>query len=326
MVAEFDFIQRVRAVAPSGSLALGIGDDCAVWSPAPGCDQLVTSDLLIEGVHFTLGHGTLEDLGAKALAVNLSDVAAMGGTPRHAVLGLGLPGREPARFLPLVDGFCTVARRCGVTLAGGDTCASPGSLMIAVTVLGEVPEGRAVRRSGARAGDALYVTGTPGDSALGLRLLTDGPGGVPQPAREELVRRHLAPRARVAEGPLLREAGVSAMIDISDGLLRDLGHILEQSGVGARVDAELLPVSAALQAACRSLGLDAVPFAAGGGEDYELLFTVPADAVDRVEALVRAGSVAAVRIGSITTEPGLQWYADGRACRPPAPGYEHFLQ
>lgn len=323
MAKEFEFIRRIRAAAPAGAAVLGIGDDCAVWRASPGCEQLVSTDLLIEGVHFTPGRGTLEQLGARALAVNLSDIAAMGGAPRHATLGLALPGGDPDAFLPLVAGFCDLAREHGVSLAGGDTCASPGPLMIAVTVFGEAPENTAVRRSGARAGDLLYVTGTLGDSAMGLALLPEN-GAVPEPDKTTLIARHLAPTPRIDAGRILREAGASAMIDVSDGLLQDLGHILEESGVGARVDGDALPLSPALKAACAALGRDPLPLAAGGGEDYELLCALPPDVAPEAERRVAATGLTLTRIGEARRESGLAWHLHGQGGAPPAPGYEHF--
>ncbi|MDH5527587.1 MAG: thiamine-phosphate kinase [Nitrospirota bacterium] len=323
MAQEFQFIQRIRATAPGNGAVLGIGDDCAVWHPGAGFDQLVSTDLLIEEVHFDLSHGSLAQLGARSLAVNLSDIAAMGGAPCHATLGLALPGADPNRFLPLVEGFCEMARGHGVTLAGGDTCSSPGPLMISVTIFGEVPQGSAVRRSGARPDDLLYVTGSLGDSAMGLSLLRD-PAQAPPEAVRALTARHLSPTPRIAAGQFLREAGASAMIDVSDGLLQDLGHILEESGVGAWVEGTLLPLSPSLQSVCATLERDPLPLAAGGGEDYELLCAVPPEKAHEVEQCASRTGVPLTRIGAVRREAGLEWRINGRATPPPASGYEHF--
>jgi thiamine-monophosphate kinase len=325
--AEFDFIERVRARAGAGGITLGIGDDCAVWHPGPGLEQVITTDLLLEGIHFDLARCPLEDLGAKALAVNLSDIAAMGAAPRLATLALGLPG-PPDGYWPLVDAFLAAAEAAGVAVAGGDTCRSQGGLLVAVAVVGEVPEGKALTRTGARPGDGVYVTGTLGDSAAGLALLSGpGPEGLSPTARAALIARHLHPTARVTEGLKLRESGaVSAMIDVSDGLAGDLGHILEASGtgtLGAVLEAEALPLSDAFAAYCAAAGEDPDRLALAGGEDYELAFTVPEAAEDRIARLL-AGGLEARRIGRIVAEPGLSLARDG-AVRPIAThGYEHF--
>ncbi|MFQ5508682.1 MAG: thiamine-phosphate kinase [Leptospirillia bacterium] len=326
MGAEFEFIADVRSRvgAPAGEGFLGIGDDCAVWRPTPGSDQLVTSDLLIEGVHFDPATISLHELGAKALTVNISDIAAMGGQPRHAVLGLALPG-PPDAYRALVEGFVAAAEAAGVVVVGGDTCASTGGIMLSVTVMGEVPEGGAVTRSGARAGDRLFVTGSVGDSAAGLALLSSGGEGLSATAREILVARHLRPTARVREGIALGQTGaVSAMIDVSDGLSQDLGHILEESGVGAVLEADKIPLSDALCEYAEGAGLDPLEFALGGGEDYELLFAVTPEKQEMVTRMMADSGLAAIPIGRMTEAPGLRLSRDGREVALVARGYEHF--
>ena len=314
MGSEFDFIRATRSRARTiGQAVVGIGDDCAVWRPAPGHDQLVSTDLLLEGVHFDLAYCPLPDLGHKAMAVNLSDIAAMGGVPRYAVVGLASEG-DPEGFRPLMDGLLAEADAHGVQLAGGDTCRSAGGLVLSVTIFGELPEGSAVTRSGARPGDGIYVTGTLGDSAAGLVLLQAG-----ESPSHPLAVRHLRPTARLAEGRALREAGIpSAMIDVSDGLLADLGHILEESGVGAEVALERVPLSEAL----RARGGGGAEMALSGGEDYELVFTVPAPEASRLAALNAAGPV--TRIGTIRPAPGLILTRDGHEVPLPKAGFDHF--
>jgi thiamine-monophosphate kinase len=331
---EFAFIDRIRARAGASGALLGIGDDAALWHPGPDTDQVVTSDLLLEGVHFDLAYTPLPDLGRKALAVNLSDVAAMGAVARWAVLSLGLPG-DPERYWPLVEAFLDAADAAAVTLVGGDTCASRAGLVVSVTVLGEVPAGQAVTRAGAKPGDGVWVTGTPGESAAGLALLKGRDAAISPEHRDRLVHRHLDPTPRVAEGVRLRDAGVTAMIDVSDGLAGDLGHILAASGVGACLEADALPLSPALRAYCAAVhtdkatdkAVDAAAFVLGGGEDYELVFAVPPEAEPRVEGLVASGAVEARRIGRFEAEPGLRLRRGGQGgeIRPIAPhGYEHF--
>lgn len=323
MAAEFQFIDWVRSVAGDQGAVLGIGDDAAVWRPGPDTEQVATSDLLLEGVHFDLATTPLSDLGAKALAVNLSDLAAMGAVARWALLSLGLQG-DPDRYRPLVEEFVKEARVAGVTVVGGDTCAVRGGLVIAVTAVGEVPAGRAVTRAGARPGDEVWVTGTPGESAAGLALLGADVKGLERDARRRLVGRHLRPTARTAEGVALREAGVSAMIDISDGLAGDLGHVLAASAVGALLNAEALPISDDLRAYCRASQVDPVSLVLEGGEDYELAFTVPAAAEARVARLTEAGEVAACPIGRIEAAPGLRMRLGGEVRPVTSRGYEHF--
>ncbi|MBI5137882.1 MAG: thiamine-phosphate kinase [Nitrospirae bacterium] len=326
MGGEFDFIATIRAGAAraSGALRLGIGDDCAVWAPPAGHDQLASTDLLIEGVHFERATTSLADLGHKALAVNLSDIAAMGGTPRYVILGLGMPG-DPSAHAELVNGLLRHAAETGVTLIGGDTCASRAGLLISITVLGEVPAGRAIPRGGARPGDAVYVTGTLGDSAAGLALLADAALAPAAPWRDALIGRHRRPAARLEWGRLLGgERLASAMIDVSDGLLADLGHILDESGVGAEVAAERVPMSDALRAFGTAMGRDPLALAVGGGEDYELLFTVPPEREAALARHVAAGELAATAIGRVTGGGGLRVSRDGAAYVPPRAGYEHF--
>lgn len=329
MGAEFELISHIRArVAVDAAPGfVGIGDDCAVWPPRDGHDLLVSNDLLLEGVHFELETTPLTDLGYKVLAVNLSDIAAMGGEPRFATLALGLPGL-PTPFIPLVDAFVDAANAHGVVLAGGDTCASSHGLVISVTVFGEVPRGQAVARTGARAGDGVYVTGTVGDSAAGLTLLKQAgppPAGVSEQALDGLKRRHLRPSPRCREGILLREEGLaSAMIDVSDGLAQDLGHILTASGVGADLEAEAVPLSPMLREYGTACDSDPLEWALYGGEDYELVFTVPEKRERELYARIGSGAIQAARIGTVTAGPERRLLRSGVATPLESRGYEHF--
>lgn len=322
-LGEFGFIDRIGRSVPNGAgVRLGIGDDCAALTLPPGELLLTTTDLLIEEVHFRRQWTDLRTLGRKSVAVNVSDIAAMGGTPRHLFLGLAVPAGMSVEDLDdLVAGFLEAARRYGAFLAGGDTCRSPGPLLISVTAEGAIPEGELVRRRGARPGDAVYVSGTVGDSGLALQQLLAGEA--PEPL---LARRHHDPEARTGLGRALALAAIpTSMIDVSDGLLADLGHILTASGVGAEIEAAALPLSAPF---CRALAAQPalLDLALAGGEDYELLFTVPPEREAELSGLSQSAGVPVTRIGGITSaEEGLTVLGpDGRALRPRRAGYDHF--
>ncbi len=318
-LGEFGFIERIRqAVAKAPGVVVGIGDDCAVLELPPGERLLTSTDLLIEDVHFRRAWTDMELLGRKSVSVNVSDIAAMGGTPRHLYLGLGIPAGFAIEDLDaFVAGFLAACADYGATLVGGDTCRSPGPLLISVTVEGTVPVDELVCRSGAQVGDAVYVSGTLGDSALALRRLQAG-------ETPETAGRHHNPRARVELGRALASARIpSAMIDVSDGLLADLGHILEASVVGAEVDEAALPVSTSLRAALDS-DSERIELALSGGEDYELLFTVSPER----EAALAVLPEPVTRIGTIVHgSAGLAVKKRNGDLRPAAlAGYNHFRQ
>ena len=324
-LGEFGFIERIRRAVPGGAgIVAGIGDDCAVTTLPAGEVLLTTTDLLIEGVHFRRDWTDLFLLGRKSVSVNVSDIAAMGGTPRHITLGLGIPldlsVEELERF---VAGFLDAAGEYRTVLVGGDTCRSPGPLFISVTVEGSASPAQVVRRSGARPDDDVYVSGTLGDSALALRLLSAG--DVPPP---ELARRHHDPQARTALGRELAAAGlVTAMIDVSDGLCADLGHILEASGVGARVEVGVLPLSDSFRSAVAEVP-ELMELALAGGEDYELLFTVPSGRAAEVTLAASRAGVAVTRIGALDAALQGLWLhqKDGRLARPALSGFNHFAR
>jgi thiamine-monophosphate kinase len=317
-VTEQGLIRELRRLFADGpGVRLGIGDDCAVLEPAPGRALLATTDLLIEDVHFRRRNATPGDIGWKALAVNLSDIASMGGRPRWAVMALACPDTVTAdEVLEFAAAMRELAFSHGVAIVGGDTSASPAGWVVNVTLLGEAVASPKLR-SGARPGDLLAVTGALGRSAAGLALLEAFPD-----ERGDLVSAHLRPAARVREGQALGTvAGVTAMIDLSDGLATDLGHIAEESGVGARVDLARLPVDAATREAGRRLGVDPVAWATSGGEDYELLVTVAPDARRDAE---RAAPLTV--IGEITAAGPVQFVsADGQPAAVAA-GFEHFVR
>jgi len=326
-LGEFGLIQRFRRSTRSQGpgLQLGIGDDAALTSlPSP---QIVTCDLLLEGVHFQRRWHPLRLLGRKALSVNLSDIAAMGGIPRFALLGLGLPkNMSVTEADALRQGFLEVARENQVELIGGDTCASD-RVVLAVTVLGQTGRHPCVRRSGARPGDAIFVTGTLGDAAWGLELLRRSRrAGVRHPA----VRRLLDPAPRVKLGQKLA-AFASAMIDLSDGLLTDLGHVLEESrGLAARIEVAALPLSKTFRRYFRIKGAPsgkALALAAAGGEDYELLFTAAPQAQAKLARLAAAFGIPITRIGGMVAaaRPSLRLVGPGGELVPlPQARFEHF--
>ncbi|WP_429885982.1 thiamine-phosphate kinase [Geoalkalibacter halelectricus] len=322
-IGEFGFIERIRKRAAAAShLLLGIGDDCAVSRVAPGELLLASTDLLIEDIHFRRGWSDMHTLGRKSVSVNVSDLAAMGGRALNLYLGLGIPADTSVEDLDaFANGVLDACAAYGAVLAGGDTCRSPGPLFISVTVEGSVPEAQLVTRAGARPGDLLWVSGTLGDSALALRELL---AGRRPPAL--LAARHHDPCARLDLGRVLAVQGLAtAMIDVSDGLLADLGHILDSSAVGALVERDVLPLSPAFRAA-----LQAEPalldLALCGGEDYELLFTSPPEKAAAVAALAAQG-VPVTQIGRILPQDHGLCLIDvqGRPCAPPRGGFDHFL-
>lgn len=321
-IGEFGLIGRISSrVGDGAGVRIGIGDDAAATEPAPGRWLLVTSDMLLEGIHFDLAFTDPYRLGRKSLAVNLSDVAAMGGEPRHFLLSLAVPAGVTVEFLDrFTEGMLDLAREHGVTLIGGDTCRSSNGLVISVTLHGEqVPE-LVVRRGGARPGDHVFVTGSVGDSALGLELLRRGE------RRGWAVDRHLDPTPRVRAGLALAGARLpSAMIDVSDGLAADLGHILDLSGVGARLTLDRLPLSPSFRELAPQMTPNPSLLALTGGEDYELLFTVSADRSEEVASLLAETGCPATLIGEITDGRGLAVVGpDGREIPVTCGGYNHF--
>ncbi len=316
---EFSLIAR-HFTWPAPSADLGVGDDAALLRVAAGMQLAVSTDLLVEGTHF-LADTDPGRLGHKSLAVNLSDMAAMGAAPRWFTLALALPSADDRWLGAFAGGMHALADAHSIELVGGDTTRGP--LSICVTIFGEVPAGQALRRDGAGVGDDVWVSGTLGDAAIGLALLTGG--RVPAPsavAVQACVQRLEAPQPRVALGIALRGVA-SAAIDISDGFAADLGHILERSGVGACIEFDRLPVSAAL---AQSTGDEAVRAALlGGGDDYELCFTAPATASAAVERAAGLAGVRVTRVGRIVAGGGLAVVGPAGQVLPPSrAGFDHF--
>ena len=309
---EFALIEKIRNLsAPVPEGVLGIGDDCAVLPQKDGLQSLVSCDLLVEGEHFVLDRISPRELGWKSAAVNISDIAAMGGRPRGTFLSLCLPEKfSEADVLEFIEGYNALSSRFSCPLLGGDT--TRGKLLcINVTVLGECPAGRAVLRSGARSGDLICVTGPLGDSATGLELILSDRSS--DPNYQYLKERHYLPVPRVGEGMAIAKAGAGAMMDISDGVASDLRHILKASAVGAEVDCGAIPMSTQMQKTCASLGLDPVEKALCGGEDYELLFTIGEQELKRLD-------VEHYVIGRITAGSTLVWKGSDRDYL----GFRHF--
>ena len=321
-LGEFGFIDLIRRKTPRPrGVRLGIGDDAARVA-TPDDSLLFTSDLLVEGVHFNLDWISMRELGHKSLTASLSDIAAMGGRPAYFLLSLALPDLPTQRAAALVRGIHAAAAEHRVALVGGDTCASD-RLVIDVFLAGFAPYG-AVTRAGAGVGDDIYVTGTLGDSALGLALLAEPRARVPARDRNYLVRRHHQPTARVKTGmALAREGLAGAMMDVSDGLAQDLGHICRASGTGAVVRQDRLPLSPAFR---RVAGPGDLARALAGGEDYELLFTAAGDARKGVERVARSTGVAITRIGECVPRKQGLTLLDPEGNRMPltAEGYDHF--
>jgi thiamine-monophosphate kinase len=306
---EFGLIDALRAALPpevvaGPALEIGIGDDCAVWRAPVGESVVVTSDSLIEGVHFRLDWTDWERLGHKTLAVNLSDLAAMGAAPGIAVVTLALTGNERvADLVAFYHGLGALAEQTGTLIAGGDIGSAPSEVSFHVTALGSTRSGRTLRRSTAKPGDVIGVSGTLGASAAGYELLKAG-GGDPRSSAataDALIDAHLRPRPRLAFGELLLNMGAGAAMDLSDGLFGDLPKILVASGVSARIDARTIPVAAAVRALFPDLWFD---LATRGGEDYELLFTASWEIFGRIQTAAAAISTTVTAIGEIVERGG----------------------
>lgn len=295
----------------AADILAGIGDDAAAVKIS-NCKTLLTMDMMIEGVHFDMSFTTFFQLGYKFLAVNISDIFAMGGTPKYFLISIGIPGTcDTDDIDELYAGIKKIARKSGVNIIGGDTCASKKGLVLSGALIGETK--KIIRRSGAKEGDGIFVSKTIGDSALGLRLLIKRGRRVlkfsPLTPRLRLMKRHLMPEP----SPLKDLSRIRSMIDISDGLLIDLSHICEESNVGAVIYTDRIPLSRDLRLMADSIGNDPVKFALRSGEDYALLFTAP-----------QRSRKDAVRIGEITGKDRYIIEGSGTKIAFKAEGYEHF--
>lgn len=330
MKSETAFLQRLSSASGQNpaDLLLGIGDDAAVFRPTPGMVLTAASDLLTENIHFRRAYFSGFAIGAKALLVNLSDMAAMGATPRWCLMNLALPSHFPDEEADaIVRGILETANRFGVTLIGGDTSASDGPIFIDVTILGETAPGDYLTRSGARPGDAIFVSGVLGDSEAGLRVLSRGENR-PE-THSEAIEKHLRPVPRLELGKFLVSSGAcTAAMDLSDGLSIDLKRLCEASGTGALLSGNLIPVSAAARLEAAQAGKLPLDLAMHGGEDFELLFTIRAELAPEIEKMSGSelvGGVRLTRIGNMATpETGIRMDCGNGPEPVPAKGFDHF--
>jgi thiamine-monophosphate kinase len=332
-LTELELVRAIRKVLSGDApgVVVAVGDDAAVIEP--GRHQgVLTADMLVEGVHFELGSSSAHDLGYKAVAVNVSDVAAMGGSPRYGLACLGLSKAiEAAWVMELYGGMREAADEHGMALVGGDTSRADRAV-VSMAVYGEVPKGRAVTRSGGRPGDALVVTGALGGSAGGLRIARDAARHHTDALSTEwgraLLAVHERPRARVGEGQALAAAGASAMLDVSDGLAIDLARLCEESGVGARIRLADVPVAEGLRELAGMIEVDPLDVALQGGEDYELLAALPVeDVAPAGERLSERFGTALSLIGELTEGRGLVGVGPDGTETPLEPkGWDHFAR
>jgi thiamine-monophosphate kinase len=338
MAGERGMIDRIRERVPAAppTLLIGIGDDAAVVAPDRGAFQVLTTDAMVEGVHFERRFSSLFEIGHKALAVNVSDVASMGGASRFALLSLMLPDWITAADVDtLLDGVLTHAKDQRVHLAGGNITRSPGPLIVDVTVVGSVKPRKVLTRGGGRAGDALYVTGQVGAAAAGLTWLRRHAGASPvqtlqgsrpdDPELADCVERYCRPEPRARVGALLgRNRAASACMDLSDGLADAVTQVAKASHTGARIDAAALPLNQAALRWLSSEGQDPERSSVAGGDDYELLFAVPRRSRARLKAVIRdARGVRITCIGELTADPAIGLARNGELEPLPA-GFVHF--
>ncbi len=322
-IGEFGLIGRIAdscAKAPEG--VEGIGDDCAVLPMNDRFDMLVAVDSIYEGIDFDLRWSSPFDVGRKSLAINLSDIAAMGGIPKYFLVSIALPANSDLNFFDgIYSGIASLAGEAGILMVGGDTSSSENGTSISITMIGEVERGKAILRKGARPGDSIFVSGALGISALGLAALKMNMSEGMKP----FIRRHLSPVHRVDLGRALLESGcVTSMIDVSDGLLADLEHIAQSSGVGFEIDVTRIPAVADFIRAAAEVGIDPRELTLSGGEDFELVFTVGSDKVSQFLPLVEKLGV--VEIGRVLHDPGLRslLHAEDLTAQGIRLGYDHF--
>ncbi len=335
---EFHLIQQVKQLLgfPGRSVSMGIGDDAAIVNPKPKQQTLLSTDILIEHIHFDLTYTTLTDVGYKAAVANLSDIAAMGGTPHYMLVGVALPPslRNIAPIKQLYRGLRQACQRHQVSIIGGDTSASLHDLFVSLTIIGENAKGWSLTRKGAQIGDLLYVTGTVGDSLCGLKIFQQQkhnktrslPQSV-QRAYQFLMARHLRPTPRLELGHILSAKRIAtAAIDLSDGLSGDLHHLCQQSKVGAEIEESLLPLSPAFRQFAAHEHSDPTSLALQGGEDYELLFTIPPKNQNKLDKVTKALKYPLTRIGTIRAKRfGLRLTSkDGTYQRITGMSYQHF--
>jgi thiamine-monophosphate kinase len=329
-LGEFDIIARYFApIAAAFPGALGLKDDAALFDPPPGARFVVTADAMVAGVHF-LADDPPDLIARKLMRANLSDLAAKGAIPHACLLTITLPEDTGEPWIAAyARGLAADAAEFAMPLAGGDTTATPGPLTLSLTAIGLVPEGRApLLRSAAQVGDRVFVTGTIGDAHLGLAIQRGEFFGLDGDHRAALIDRYRLPQPRVAFGQALAALGprkVHAAADVSDGLVADLGHICEASGVGARIALDRLPLSAAATAALAGAPLESCARLLSGGDDYEIVFTAPPDAAAEIVALAKALGIGVAELGEVLAKPGVDVVdAAGDSISLMRKGYRHF--
>ena len=338
-LGEFGLIKKIKQQTKGRSPAtlIGIGDDAAALSLSPSKKLLATTDMLLEGVHFDLSYTDLYSLGWKSAAVNLSDIAAMGGVPRFCLTALGIPSTiSVEQIKEFYKGFNALCRKYNVDLVGGDTCRSEKGFVVSVTALGEVEKKNMLTRAGAQPGDLIFVTGTLGDSAAGLEMLRagyrgQGTGGRGKGSKSAIrnsqseitrfIKKHLQPMPRVELGRKIALSGcATSMIDISDGLSSDLGHICEESGVGAEIHADQIPCSKDMHKTFGQSKTAFLQYALSGGEDYELLFTVAPSKLKKFLSL----KVVSTQMGTIIAGNKMFLNDNGKRAVLKPKGFNHF--
>jgi thiamine-monophosphate kinase len=305
LIARIDRIIRGEGVA-SDQVTVGIGDDTASFVPRPGCEVLVTCDAMVEGRHFLPESTSSFDLGRRAMVQNISDIGAMGGKPIYALVSLGLRGgMAVSEIEELYRGFLAELNPFGASIVGGNITGTTGPVFVDITLIGEVEQGKAMRRSGAAAGDLILVTGHPGQSCAGLQLLLKA-SDRSSLRNHPLVREYNTPSHRAELGAAIGRIGcATAMIDTSDGFLGDLGHICEESSVGAEVMEERIPISDGLRDAAEELGKEPEEFFLGDSDDYELIITCRPENVELIRSAAAGCGVSIAEVGTITSTPGI---------------------
>lgn len=330
-LGEFGLIQRITkgAVVCPERVVKGVGDDAAVFYPPTDQPMLLTTDLLVERIHFSRQSISGADLGFKSLAVNLSDIAAMGGKPLEAFVSIAIPNDCSLKYIDAIyDGLRELARQFGVNILGGDTTGSKKDLVINIAITGTVERDCLLLRDGAKPGDLIYLTGTIGDSRAGLQVILDDLS-INDPVTAKLYHQHCRPMPHLKEGRLLAHSKkVAAAIDVSDGLTSDLGHIIFQSNCGAVIDTRQLPISPELRQFSERHDIDPIDFALNGGEDYVLLCTVRADVAAELEtAFLAQFKRPLYRIGEVTPSGHLEKMDEAGDRKPlKSRGWDHFKE
>ena len=325
-IGEFGFIERIKndCLIREQNVIKGIGDDCCIFKTSGDSASLLTTDMLVENVHFIRNAVSSYELGRKSLAVNMSDIAAMGGNPTEAVISIAIPDTVDLAFLDrFYDGMKSIAKEFGVNLLGGDTTWSPEHLVINIALLGEAAQDEILYRSGARVDDIIFLTGPVGSSAAGLDIILKGRSF---DAEQDLLSAHHNPFPHVKEGRIIASLGLAnSMIDVSDGVAADLGHICTESGVGAVIEEGCIPTTPGFRAYCKQFNEDSRHLALHVGEDYVLLGTAPPEAAVELKKALESKGCEFHPLGNTVSEPGLKLKClDGSTEPIGAHGWDHF--